>query len=158
MGVDVAGRLLTEIARGGCVDTASQPLLLTFMALCPEDVSRVRLGQLGPAAIATLRLINEVWGLQFRLTPQTAGASASTGGAAGGAGAASSAVSGIKRPRSSAEGAEADASDAGGASAPVVDPLTGMPITSDVAAPLSHTSILVSCMGLGIKNVAKKVT
>jgi hypothetical protein len=39
-----AARSNLQIARGGCVDTASQPLMFTFMALGPEDVSRLRIG------------------------------------------------------------------------------------------------------------------
>lgn len=183
MGSDAAARLLTEIARGGCLDTSSQPLVLTFMALCPEDVSRVRVGQLGPGAIATLRLLRDVWGIKFKLTPQVAShatpaaagtttpgagaaAAATTAAALGGAGTGAS-VSGVKRPRptdaataTAAAGGDDDADGAGAAAAAaaVVDPLTGMPISADVAAPVSASTVLVSCLGLGIKNMSKKVT
>lgn len=40
--------LCEEISKGGCVDTANQGLALLYMALSPEDVSKVRLGKLTP--------------------------------------------------------------------------------------------------------------
>lgn len=39
-------QLLEEIFRGGCVDTSNQSLVLLYMLLCPEDVSKVTLGNL----------------------------------------------------------------------------------------------------------------
>ena len=46
IGVRTARLLLQEIRKGGCVDTVSQWIVLLFMALGPEDVGKVRLGQL----------------------------------------------------------------------------------------------------------------
>lgn len=40
--------LCEEISKGGCVDTANQALVLLYMALSPEDVSKVRFGKLTP--------------------------------------------------------------------------------------------------------------
>lgn len=40
--------LLREVSKGGCVDTTSQWLNLLLMVLCPEDVSKIRIGQLTP--------------------------------------------------------------------------------------------------------------
>ena len=40
--------LCEEIAKGGCIDTANQALVLLYMALSPEDVSKVRFGKLTP--------------------------------------------------------------------------------------------------------------
>ena len=48
IGQEAASRLLEEIWRGGCVDAIAQPLLLTFMALAPTDVSKAVLGPLTP--------------------------------------------------------------------------------------------------------------
>ena len=48
IGKEAASRLLEEIYRGGCVDAIAQPLLLTFMALAPADVSKAVLGPLTP--------------------------------------------------------------------------------------------------------------
>ncbi len=59
--------LLEEVRRGGCVDTVGQSLVLLLMALGPEDVSRVRVGQLSPHAMHTLRLIRDALGVTFKI-------------------------------------------------------------------------------------------
>lgn len=38
--------LISEIFKGGFADTSTQPLALMLMALCPEDVSKIRIGKL----------------------------------------------------------------------------------------------------------------
>ncbi|KAJ3112617.1 rRNA-processing endoribonuclease [Phlyctochytrium bullatum] len=45
LGVRTARMLLTEIKKGGCVDTVSQWLAVLMMALGPEDVGKIRVGQ-----------------------------------------------------------------------------------------------------------------
>lgn len=63
-----ASRLLLEEARrGGCVDTVGQSLAFLLMALGPEDVSRVRCGQLSLHAVQTLRLIRDALGVTFKI-------------------------------------------------------------------------------------------
>lgn len=59
--------LLEEVRRGGCVDSVGQALVLLLMALGPEDVSRVRVGQLSSHAIQTLRLVREAFGVIFKI-------------------------------------------------------------------------------------------
>lgn len=67
-GARAALSLLADISDGGCVDAAHVPLLLTFMALCPSHVCRARIGTtLSHAATARLRLLRDVWGVQFKL-------------------------------------------------------------------------------------------
>lgn len=46
LGITVARQLMMEIKKGGTVDTISQWLNLTFIALGPEDVGKVRLGSI----------------------------------------------------------------------------------------------------------------
>lgn len=46
--VAAAHMLCEEMESGGCVDSTHQSLALVLMALCPEDVSRIRLGRLTP--------------------------------------------------------------------------------------------------------------
>lgn len=46
VGVRAAKMLLEEIYKGGVVDTSNQTLPLLYMVLCPEDVSKLRLGHL----------------------------------------------------------------------------------------------------------------
>jgi len=67
LGILVAHQLLEEIARGGFVDTSHQPLVLLLMVLCPEDVSKLRVGKLSPQAIGALRLAKAVFGTTFRV-------------------------------------------------------------------------------------------
>ena len=93
VGKEAAAALLDEIARGGCVDSLVQPLALTLMALCPQNVSRLRLGKLSPAAIATLRLLRDFLGCTFKLTPQSAQAAAAEAAAAGSSSSSSSSSS-----------------------------------------------------------------
>lgn len=61
--------LCEEIGNGGCVDSSHQAMFLLFMALCPEDVSRVRVGRLSPYAVSMLRLLRQFFGVVFRIRP-----------------------------------------------------------------------------------------
>jgi len=69
LGTRGACMLLEEIRRGGCIDTASQSLAFLWMALSPEDVSRIRIGTLSQYSIETLRLIKNALGVEFKVTP-----------------------------------------------------------------------------------------
>lgn len=59
--------ILNEIQAGGCVDTYVQSFILLMMCLTPEDVSRVRLGELSPYTIVSLRLYKLAFGVEFKL-------------------------------------------------------------------------------------------
>jgi len=48
IGLQAARMLLSEIRKGGCVDSISQSLVLLMMVLGPNDVSKVRFGELTP--------------------------------------------------------------------------------------------------------------
>lgn len=61
--------LLEEIRRGGCIDTHCQSLAFLWMALTPEDVSRIRVGTLSQYSIETLRLIKQAFDVEFKVTP-----------------------------------------------------------------------------------------
>ena len=63
LGQRTVGMLLNEVFESGCVDSMHQPLVLTLMALSPEDVSRIRLGRLSHQAVLTLRLIRDFFGV-----------------------------------------------------------------------------------------------
>jgi len=63
----VARMLLEEIGYGGTVDTAMQGMVLLLMALCTEDVSRVRLGRISKHSVALLRLIRQMLGVKFKV-------------------------------------------------------------------------------------------
>jgi RNA 3'-terminal phosphate cyclase-like protein len=69
IGARAAMTLLEEIKEGGVVDSTHQSLLFTLCALCPEDVSKVRVGKLSPHAIMTLRHIKQILGVQFSIKP-----------------------------------------------------------------------------------------
>jgi RNA 3'-terminal phosphate cyclase-like protein len=61
--------LLEEIRRGGCIDTSCQSLAFIWMALSPEEVSRIRIGTLSQYSIATLRLIKYALDVEFMVKP-----------------------------------------------------------------------------------------
>lgn len=69
LGTRGAYMLLEEIRRGGCIDTHCQSLAFLWMALTPEDVSRIRVGTLSQYSIETLRLIKEAFHVEFKVTP-----------------------------------------------------------------------------------------
>lgn len=62
-----AAALLEEIRRGGCIDTGMQSLVFLWMALASEDVSRIRVGTLSEYSIATLRLLKQALGVEFKV-------------------------------------------------------------------------------------------
>jgi len=61
--------LCEEIKVGGCVDRMNQWIVLLFMALSSQDVSKVRLGKLTPYSMEWLRTIREFFGVVFKITP-----------------------------------------------------------------------------------------
>lgn len=68
LGSAVSELLCEELAGGGCIDSNHASLVLSFMVLTPEDVSRVRLsGHLTNRTVATLRLLRDFFGTTFRL-------------------------------------------------------------------------------------------
>ncbi|KAI3919202.1 hypothetical protein MKW92_021266 [Papaver armeniacum] len=69
IGEQAASMLLGEIEQGGVVDSTHQGLLFLLCALCPQDVSKVRVGKLSPYAIETLRHIRDFLGVKFVITP-----------------------------------------------------------------------------------------
>ena len=70
VGRRVAEALVAEIQRGGVVDSSHQSLALILLAIGPEQVSRVRLGQLTPRAVETLRVLRAFFGVTFHVTPE----------------------------------------------------------------------------------------
>ncbi|XP_077245017.1 RNA cyclase family protein [Tasmannia lanceolata] len=72
LGVQAASMLLEEIEQGGVVDSTHQGLLFLLCALCPQDVSKVRVGKLTPNAIETLRHIRDFLGVKFIIKPDPA--------------------------------------------------------------------------------------
>lgn len=67
LGKEAAVRLVQEIYRGGCVDTANQSLALLLMALGPTDVSKYQLGPLTPYTIQFLRHLRDFFGITFKI-------------------------------------------------------------------------------------------
>ncbi|XP_078436169.1 RNA cyclase family protein [Wolffia australiana] len=70
LGVRVASMLLGEIEEGGVVDSTHQGLLFLLCALCPQDVSKVRVGKLSLYGIETLRNIRDFLGVKFVINPE----------------------------------------------------------------------------------------
>jgi RNA 3'-terminal phosphate cyclase-like protein len=71
IGRDAAKALLAEIAKRGCIDTTCQWTMLLLMLLATEDVSRIRLGTLSQHTIECLRLYRDLFGVTFKLAPDT---------------------------------------------------------------------------------------
>eukprot|EP00850_Spirogloea_muscicola_P009739 SM000055S18273 [mRNA] locus=s55:455319:457450:- [translate_table: standard] len=72
VGQRAAHALLDEIHLGGVVDSTHQSLLFLLCALSEDDLSKVRVGRLAPAAIGMLRHIKELLGVQFNIQPEPA--------------------------------------------------------------------------------------
>jgi len=70
VGQIAARMLLQEILLGGCVDSMNQSFVLFWMALSPEDVSKIRLGKLSPYTIQTLRHLRDFFGVTFKIEPE----------------------------------------------------------------------------------------
>ncbi|KAF3330814.1 putative RNA 3'-terminal phosphate cyclase-like protein [Carex littledalei] len=69
LGERAASMLLEEIEQGGVVDSTHQGLLFILCALCPPDISKVRVGKLTPYGIETLRNIRDFLGVKFDIKP-----------------------------------------------------------------------------------------
>jgi hypothetical protein len=143
LGKAVAAQLLDSIERGGCIDALVQPLVFSLMALSPEDVSRVRAGALAPAGIETLRLLRTFFGITFKLKPE-AQKDAPT----------QQAVLDTKPSKAGDGDKKRGRSDEPEA---VIVPRALMS-AKDSAGGHSANTVLVSCLGTGFKNYAKKVT
>jgi RNA 3'-terminal phosphate cyclase-like protein len=70
LGEGAARALVAEVKSGGCVDAATQPLLLTLMACGADDASSCVLGPLTARAISQLRLVKKFLGVTFRLAQE----------------------------------------------------------------------------------------
>jgi len=68
-------QLLREIAVGGYVDSTNQGMMLLFMVLCTENVSKIRLGRLTNHTIQLLRHIRDCFGVRFKITSSDEGES-----------------------------------------------------------------------------------
>ncbi|KAG0364072.1 RNA 3'-terminal phosphate cyclase domain-containing protein [Gamsiella multidivaricata] len=71
IGLQAARMLLSEIRKGGCVDSISQTLVLLMMVLGPNDVSKVRVGDLTPFTIQYMRDLQDFFGSTFKITQET---------------------------------------------------------------------------------------
>jgi RNA 3'-terminal phosphate cyclase-like protein len=67
LGVRAAAMLLDEVRKGGCIDTGVQSIAFLLMCLGPEDVSRIRIGNLSQYSIVSLRLLKEAFGVEFKV-------------------------------------------------------------------------------------------
>jgi RNA 3'-terminal phosphate cyclase-like protein len=72
VGQKIASALLHEIEQGGVVDSTHQGMLFLLCALCPQDISKVRVGKLSPHGIETLRQIQDFLSVKFDIQPDPA--------------------------------------------------------------------------------------
>ncbi|XP_003395162.2 RNA 3'-terminal phosphate cyclase-like protein [Bombus terrestris] len=69
IGKEAAMKLVDEIYRNGCVDSAFQAMTAMFMALGKKDISKVVTGPLSPAMIQFLRDLRDFFGIVFKIEP-----------------------------------------------------------------------------------------
>ncbi|CAI8619471.1 unnamed protein product [Vicia faba] len=69
IGEGIANALLEEIGQSGVVDSTYQGMLFLLCALCPQDVSKVRIGKLSQDGINTLRNIMDLLDVKFIINP-----------------------------------------------------------------------------------------
>ena len=69
-GRECAEALVSEIQRGGVCDSSHQALVLTLLACSPDQICRVRLGQLTPRSIQCLRTVRAFFGVTFNIQPE----------------------------------------------------------------------------------------
>ena len=79
IGKRCATRLLDELyyvkgfIQSGYVDTTNQSMFLILMALTERKISKILLGRVSAYTAETLRLLKDVLGVVFNLTPQEEG-------------------------------------------------------------------------------------
>eukprot|EP01128_Nolandella_sp_AFSM9_P001552 TRINITY_DN1174_c0_g1_i1.p1 TRINITY_DN1174_c0_g1~~TRINITY_DN1174_c0_g1_i1.p1 ORF type:complete len:412 (-),score=80.35 TRINITY_DN1174_c0_g1_i1:221-1300(-) len=66
-----ANQLLHEVLLGGCTDSALQSMIITLLAMGPEDICHFRLGQLTEYSISLLRHLKIFFGVVYNLVPDT---------------------------------------------------------------------------------------
>ncbi|XP_061356892.1 probable RNA 3'-terminal phosphate cyclase-like protein [Gastrolobium bilobum] len=69
VGMGIANVLIREITQCGVVDSTHQGLLFLLCALCPQDVSKVRVGKLSQHGVETLKNIRDFLNLKFIIKP-----------------------------------------------------------------------------------------
>ncbi|XP_071864630.1 RNA terminal phosphate cyclase 1 [Bombus fervidus] len=69
IGKEAAMKLVDEIYRNGCVDSAFQAMTAMFMALGKKDISKFVTGPLSPAMIQFLRDLKDFFGIVFKIEP-----------------------------------------------------------------------------------------
>lgn len=67
LGVECAKLLYHQISIGGCCDAMHQWLYILFMALSPEDVSKMKFGKLSEFTIKYFRDVQKILGIKFNV-------------------------------------------------------------------------------------------
>uniref|UniRef100_A0A336M9G2 CSON013756 protein n=1 Tax=Culicoides sonorensis TaxID=179676 RepID=A0A336M9G2_CULSO len=67
LGQTVAHKLLEEIYRSGCIDSAIQWIVILFMALSQKDVSKFVTGTLSEYTVAMLQHLKEFFDITFKI-------------------------------------------------------------------------------------------
>ncbi|XP_053658782.1 probable RNA 3'-terminal phosphate cyclase-like protein [Anopheles marshallii] len=67
VGREAGMKLLDEVFRGGCVESAFQWLVVLYMALAQKDVSKFLIGPLSQYTIHFLQHLREFFGITFKL-------------------------------------------------------------------------------------------
>jgi len=128
IGEEAAFLLLDEVDRGGAVDSTHQALIMQLMVMASEDVCKIRVGnELTPQAIELLSIIRDHFGVVFKLKNDSP--IANTADTVG---------------RSHASTALPPVTDADGNEL-------------DMNMNCGRDTIMVSCLGIGYKNVSRRI-
>ena len=114
IGQEGALLLLEEISQGGVIDSAHQALVLQLMVVGPEDVSKIRVGELTDTTIMTLQLLRDAFGVVFKIKA--------------------------------------------GSESQVKDGISDSSSSKNMSSNSEDRSVLLSCLGIGFKNVFRRVT
>lgn len=142
IGRECAAMLLKEIHLGGVVDRAHQPLILQLMVLTPEDVSKARFGsELTAQAVLALQLIRDAFGVTFKIKQDDEVTDGGVEGVVGG------------------EVGTGETGDEEGTSGVLESKKGRLERRRDGSGEKEkRNTILVSCLGVGITNVNRRVT
>ena len=81
VGREASRALFDDVAHGGCVAREMQWVVFLFMVLCPEDVSRVLVGDgIADYSVEMLRHIRDFFGVTFKVKRELAKGSGSSDG------------------------------------------------------------------------------
>lgn len=144
VGEEASFMLLEQIDKGGAVDSTHQTLMMQLMVMGPEDVCKIRVGnELTPQAIELLVILRDHFGVVFKLKNDSPILQAAT----------EDGSDGMTVGRSHSSGQV----NHGLPTTATVTNDAGDEVEVDMTMNLGRDTILVSCLGIGYKNVSRRI-